>query len=91
MDLGLKGRVALVAASSCGLGRACAVAFAREGADVAIGAPYVTGARVTATVQAHGKADKVGITKFRRRKHYLRQKGHRQPYTEVKVTGITAA
>ena len=30
-----------------------------EGADVAIGAPYVTGARVTATVQAHGKADKV--------------------------------
>lgn len=62
-----------------------------EGVDVAIGAPYVTGARVTATVQAHGKTDKVGITKFRRRKHYLRQKGHRQPYTEVKVTGITAA
>ena len=43
---------------------------------------------VTATVQAHGKADKVRIVKFRRRKHYLRQKGHRQPYTEVKVTGI---
>ena len=62
-----------------------------EGADVAVGSPYVTGARVTATVQSHGKADKVGITKFRRRKHYLRQKGHRQPYTEVKVTGITAA
>jgi large subunit ribosomal protein L21 len=62
-----------------------------EGVDVAIGAPYVTGARVTATVEKHGKADKVGITKFRRRKHYLRQKGHRQPYTEVKVTGITAA
>jgi large subunit ribosomal protein L21 len=59
-----------------------------EGVDVA---PYVTGARVTATVEKHGKADKVGITKFRRRKHYLRQKGHRQPYTEVKVTGITAA
>jgi len=62
-----------------------------EGADVSIGAPYVTGARVTATVQAHGKADKVRIVKFRRRKHYLRQKGHRQPFTEVKVTGITAA
>ena len=62
-----------------------------EGADVSVGAPYVTGARVTATVQAHGKADKVSIVKFRRRKHYLRQKGHRQPYTEVKVTGITAA
>ena len=62
-----------------------------EGADVAVGTPYVTGARVVATIQAHGKADKVGITKFRRRKHYLRQKGHRQPYTEIKVTGITAA
>jgi large subunit ribosomal protein L21 len=62
-----------------------------EGADVSVGAPYVTGARVTATIQAHGKADKVQITKFRRRKHYLRQKGHRQPYTEVKVTGISAA
>lgn len=62
-----------------------------EGADVSVGAPYVTGARVTAMVQGHGKADKVGITKFRRRKHYLRRKGHRQPYTEVKVTGITAA
>ena len=47
-----------------------------EGADVAVGAPYVAGAKVT---------------KFRRRKHYLRQKGHRQPYTEIKVTGISAA
>jgi large subunit ribosomal protein L21 len=62
-----------------------------EGAEVAVGAPYVDGARVTATVQSHGKADKVRIVKFRRRKHYLRQKGHRQPYTEIKVTGISAA
>jgi large subunit ribosomal protein L21 len=62
-----------------------------QGADVAIGAPYVAGARVTATIQAHGKGDKVRIVKFRRRKHYLRQKGHRQQYTEVKVTGISAA
>ena len=62
-----------------------------EGTDVAVGTPYVTGARVMATIQVHGKADTVGITKFRRRKHYLRQKGHRQPYTEIKVTGITAA
>jgi len=44
-----------------------------------------------ATVQSHGKGDKVRIVKFRRRKHYLRQKGHRQPFTEIKVTGITAA
>ncbi|MFZ8886912.1 MAG: 50S ribosomal protein L21 [Steroidobacteraceae bacterium] len=62
-----------------------------QGAEVAVGAPYVAGAKVTATVQAHGKGDKVRIVKFRRRKHYLRQKGHRQPYTEIKVTGITGA
>jgi len=59
-----------------------------EGASVAIGAPYVAGAKVTATIQSHGKGDKVRIVKFRRRKHYLRQKNHRQPYTEIKVTGI---
>jgi large subunit ribosomal protein L21 len=46
---------------------------------------------VTATVQAHGKSDKVRIVKFRRRKHYLRQGTHRQPYTEVRITGILGA
>ena len=59
-----------------------------EGDSFKIGKPFVTGAKVTATVQAHGKSDKVSIVKFRRRKHYLRQKTHRQHYTEVKVTGI---
>jgi large subunit ribosomal protein L21 len=59
-----------------------------EGASVKVGKPYLSGAKVTATVQAHGKSDKVRVVKFRRRKHYLRQKTHRQPYTEVKVTGI---
>ena len=59
-----------------------------QGDDVKVGKPYLSGAKVTATVQAHGQGDKVRIVKFRRRKHYLRQKGHRQPYTEVKVTGI---
>jgi large subunit ribosomal protein L21 len=59
-----------------------------EGDSFKVGKPYVTGAKVTATVQAHGKGDKVSIVKFRRRKHYLRQKTHRQSYTEVKVTGI---
>ena len=60
------------------------------GVDLKVGKPFVGGARVTATVQSHGKGDKVSIVKFRRRKHYLRQKGHRQAYTEVKVTGIVA-
>jgi large subunit ribosomal protein L21 len=62
-----------------------------DGADVRLGAPLLTGGKVTALVEKHAKADKVVIVKFRRRKHYLRQKTHRQPFTQVRVTDITAA
>ncbi|MGH8227982.1 MAG: 50S ribosomal protein L21 [Steroidobacteraceae bacterium] len=61
-----------------------------EGTDVKLGAPRLEGSKVLATIVRHGKGAKVSIVKFRRRKHYLRQKGHRQPFTEVKVTEITA-
>ena len=59
-----------------------------DGEQVRIGAPYIDGARVTATVESQGRSPKVRIVKFRRRKHYMRQKNHRQQYTEIKVTGI---
>lgn len=59
-----------------------------EGAQVKVGSPFVPGGKVTATVQSHGKGEKVRIVKFRRRKHYKREKTHRQPYTEIKVTAI---
>jgi len=59
-----------------------------EGASVKVGKPFIDGSKVTATIQSHGKADKVRIVKFRRRKHYKREKCHRQEYTEIKVTGI---
>lgn len=62
-----------------------------QGAEVKVGSPYVEGGKVVATVQSHGKSDKVTIVKFRRRKHYLRQGTHRQPYTEVRVTSIVGA
>lgn len=60
------------------------------GADVKIGAPYVASGKVTAEVIGHGRADKVKIIKFRRRKHYRKQQGHRQWFTEVKITSISA-
>ena len=60
------------------------------GSSVTIGAPFVTSAKVVATVEGHGKGDKVRIVKFRRRKHYKREKTHRQPYTDVKITSIVA-
>ena len=46
------------------------------------------GATVTATVKSHGRADKVKIIKFRRRKHHMKRQGHRQYYTEIEITGI---
>ena len=59
-----------------------------EGADVKIGKPYVEG-NVTAEVLTHGRGDKVTIVKFKRRKHHLKRQGHRQWYTEVKITAIS--
>ena len=61
-----------------------------EGANVKLGAPLLKGSKVMATVVRHGKGKKVSIVKFRRRKHYMRQKGHRQQFTEIKVTDISA-
>ena len=58
--------------------------------DVKIGTPVVEGGKVTAEVVAHGRHKKVTIVKFNRRKHYRKQTGHRQWFTEVKITGISA-
>lgn len=59
-----------------------------EGESVKIGAPLVEGAKVTAQVVSQGRHDKVHIIKFKRRKHHMKRAGHRQWYTEVKITGI---
>ena len=61
-----------------------------DGDNIKVGAPLLKGGKVTATVEKHGKGDKKVIVKFRRRKHYLRQGTHRQQYTQVKITGISA-
>lgn len=57
---------------------------------VKIGQPFVDGGKVTATVTSQGRHDKIKIIKFRRRKHHMKQMGHRQYYTEVRITGISA-
>jgi large subunit ribosomal protein L21 len=62
-----------------------------EGADVKVGAPLLKGGKVEAKVTAQGRTDKISIIKFRRRKHYKRQYGHRQHYTEVEITSIEGA
>jgi large subunit ribosomal protein L21 len=59
-----------------------------SGEGVKVGAPLVSGAKVTATVLSHGRGDKVRIFKLRRRKHYQKTQGHRQSYTELRIDDI---
>ena len=60
-----------------------------DGDRIQVGAPYLDGARVSATVKSQGRSPKVLIVKFRRRKHYRKTQGHRQSYTELKISGIS--
>jgi large subunit ribosomal protein L21 len=59
-----------------------------NGEDVKIGAPDVQGAKVSAEIVSHGRGKKVRIMKFKRRKHHMKQMGHRQWFTEIKITSI---
>ena len=61
-----------------------------EGDNVKVGTPLVAGGVVTAEIVRHGRGDKIRIIKHRRRKHYHKEQGHRQNFTEVKITAITA-
>ena len=67
------------------------VLMINDGENTTIGAPLIAGATVSATVVSHGRADKVMIFKFRRRKHYRKTQGHRQSFTEIQIGEILAA
>jgi len=56
---------------------------------VKVGTPLVKGAKVDAQIVAQGRDKKIIVFKFRRRKNYRRKNGHRQPYTELKITGVS--
>ena len=62
-----------------------------EGDNISVGTPLVEGGKVSAEVISHGRSKKVTIIKMRRRKHYRRQAGHRQWFTQVKITNISGA
>ena len=66
------------------------VLLVADGDDIKVGAPLVGGAKVSAEIVSHGRGGKVQIIKFRRRKHHMKRQGHRQWFTEVKITGISA-
>jgi large subunit ribosomal protein L21 len=66
------------------------VLLVADGDTVTAGTPLVSGATVKATVVSHGRGEKIKIFKMRRRKHYRKTLGHRQNYTEIQISGITA-
>ena len=66
------------------------VLMVADGENFKLGTPLLSGGKVTAEIVEQGRGKKVKIVKFRRRKHYRRQMGHRQSFTEVKITGISA-
>ena len=64
------------------------VLMVSDGDSHKVGSPLLAGAKVTAEVLEQGRAKKVIIIKFRRRKHYMKRQGHRQNYTAVRITDI---
>jgi large subunit ribosomal protein L21 len=66
------------------------VLMVADGDKVSVGTPLVSGAKVSATVLGQGRHDKIRIFKMRRRKHYQKHQGHRQNYTEIQITAISA-
>lgn len=66
------------------------VMMVANGNAVTVGHPFVEGCTVTGEVVDQVRGDKVRVIKFKRRKNYMRTKGHRQHYTMVKITGISA-
>jgi len=56
---------------------------------ITVGSPYVAGAKVAATVESHGKDDKIIVFKYKPKKDYRRKQGHRQQYSVIKIGEIT--
>lgn len=65
------------------------LAVSKDG-NITVGAPYVEGAKVTASVRAQGKAPKIIVFKYHNKTNYRRKTGHRQPYTAVTIEKIEA-
>jgi large subunit ribosomal protein L21 len=65
------------------------VLLSSDGQTIRAGTPLVSGARVEAEVVGQGKEPKIYVFKFKRRKNYRRKTGHRQRYTEVRITDLT--
>jgi large subunit ribosomal protein L21 len=65
------------------------VLLSSDGETIRAGTPLVAGAKVVAEVVGVGQEPKIYVFKFKRRKNYRRKTGHRQKFTEVRITDVT--
>ena len=65
------------------------VILGTDGDTVKLGTPALKGAAVTGEIVKHGRADKIVVFKFKRRKNYARKQGHRQKFTEIRIKSIS--
>jgi large subunit ribosomal protein L21 len=65
------------------------VLLGSDGSNVRTGVPALQGARVTGEIVKHGRGEKIIVFKHKRRKNYARKRGHRQGFTEVRITDIS--
>ncbi len=59
-----------------------------KGDSVTIGTPYIQGATVEADVTEQGRHKKILVVKYKQKSRYFKRNGHRQPFTEVKITSV---
>jgi large subunit ribosomal protein L21 len=59
-----------------------------DGSKITVGAPHISGAKVSAEIMEEGKADKVRVIRYRQKSRYFKKKGHRQPYAKIKITAL---
>ncbi len=65
------------------------VLFVSQDDDVKVGTPFVQGAKVEGVAVEHGKGKKILVFKYKPKKNYRKRRGHRQPFTKVKINAIT--
>jgi len=81
-------RVETIAAEEGAIWSFDTVLMVSDGDDLTVGSPAIEGAVVEAQIRSHGRAKKIEIIKFRRRKHHQKRTGHRQNFTQVQIQNI---
>ncbi len=59
-----------------------------DGENTTIGTPYISGAKVLGSLEEEGKGEKIRIVRFKNKNRYSKQRGHRQPFSKIKIEEI---